>query len=417
MRGTRSIAACTLLVTGCALTFDGQRKVTRRPAPTELRVRDDALPGTAALQPDGTVRFQLALDQLCQRDKVTIEEIGVDRRKRYSTAGVVLTAATLALIPFGVYLFTQIETEGAGTISDDSFGYLVGGVFSVLTGAIGGGFLLAFRYAEPAGFPATKGYQKLEERTVPGGAEVVACTDGAAAAGELVLATPWGTTSAAKPAFDGTATFAVDWGAERAGALPREQLARGWQVTSAAAKSRAGWQPAATEVAQIADLIAQARDRVVVGATPAQLAPAIEGKGIEIGGGGRLAVTIRNTGGSTATGVTATTRSSVAALHGLAFAFGTIQPGATATRTADVKVGADVTDDAATVLLVVTDGAGATVESTKRLPLTRALCPGGKLTRAQYDEKRAKLKKTLADGLLTQAEFERLDGELLRCLE
>lgn len=415
MRGLRGVSLCILLSTGCALTFDGERKVTRRPQPTPARVRADALPGTAALQPDGTVKFQLALDQLCQRDKITIEEIGVDRRKRYSTAGVVTTVATLALIPLGVFLFSQMETDTDGFLTDDSVPKMIGGILSILGGAVGGGFLLAFRYAEPSGFPKTKGYQKLEERSVPGGSELLACTDGAAAAGELALATPWGTSATAKPAFDGATTFAVDWGAERAGALPREQLASGWRVTAGA--TAAAWVPSDAEVTQIAQQIVQARERVVVGATPAQLAPALEAKGIEIGGGGQLVVTVRNTGGSTASSVTAKTRSSVAALHGLTLAFGTIQPGANVTRSIDVKIGADVVEDAATVLVVVTDAKGVTAEVTQKLTLTRALCVGGKLTRAQYDEKRAKLKKTLAEKLITQEEFERLDAELLRCLE
>ena len=417
MRGLREVGICILL-SGCALTFDGERKVTRRPAPSQLRVRADALPGAAALQPDGTVRFQLELEKLCQRDKITIEEIGVDKRKRYSGAGVAWTAATLALIPLGIYLFTQIETSDAGTIEDGSIGYMIGGLFSVVGGAFGGGFLLAFRYSDPAGFPMSKGYQKLEERTVPQGTELLACSDGATAVGELALATPWGTSSTAKPAFDGATVFAVDWTVERAGALPREQLATGWKVTAPATNSAATWKPSDKDLTQIAQLIAQARERVVVGATPAQLVPALDAaKAIEIGGGGQLVVTVRNTGGSTATSVTAKTRSSIAALHGLTLSFGTIQPGATATRTADVKVGADVVDDSATVLLVVTDGAGTSVEMTKKLTMTRALCPGGKLTRAQYDEKRAKLKKTLAQGAITQEEFERLDGDLIRCLE
>lgn len=409
MRGG-PLLCIVLVVSGCALTFDGQRKVTRHPAPAEERVREGALAGTATLDADGTVRFALALDKLCERDKVLVEEIGVDRKKRFTTSGMVVTALSVALVPVGIWMFTQVETDDSGFTTDGSFGYIAGGVLTVTTGAIASGFLLAFRYGEPTGYPATKGYAKLEERQVREGSEVVACTQGAAAVGDLALATPWGATVTARPGGDGMALFAVDWAA--AGAVPAAQLASGWRITSG--KAAATWAP---DVEALAKVIAAARERVVIGGSPAQLSGSMDAKGLEIGGTGELVITVKNGGGSTATRVEAKTRSSVAALHGLTFALGTIQPGATASLGRAVSLGADIVDDAATVLVTVTDASGGSIEMTKKLALTRALCAGGKLTRAKYDEKRAKLKKTLADGLVTQAEFERLDADLLRCLE
>jgi hypothetical protein len=401
---------CILLVTGCALTFDGQRKTTRRPVPSAERVREGSLAGAASLQADGRVQFALALDKLCERDKLVVEEIGVDRKKRFNTGGMVATAASIALVPLGIWMLTQVETDADGFTTDGSFGYIAGGVLTITTGAVVGGFLLGFRYGDPGGYPATKGYEKIEERQVSDGVEAVACAQGVAAVGDLVLATPWGATATARPGGDGVAVFAVEWAA--ASAVPKAQLAAGWRITSG--KAAASWSP---DVEQLAKVIAAARDRVLVGGTPAQLSPTLDAKGLEIGGSGQLVVTVKNGGGSTATAVEAKTRSSIAALHGLTFSLGTIQPGATASLGRAVSLGTDIVDDSATVLLVVTDGSGASVELTKKLVLTRALCAGGKLTRAKYDEKRAKLKKTLTDGLLTQAEFERLDADLLRCLE
>jgi hypothetical protein len=417
MRRMRGVSICLVLSTGCALTYGGEKKTTRRPTPSQPRVQETTLPGSAALQPDGTVRFSLELAKLCQRDRGAIEELGVEQRKQFTGAGLALTGVTLALIPFSIFLFTQMETEEGGILSDDSIPLLLGGVLGIFTGGISAPFLLAFRYGEPAGWPKSRGYQKLEERVVSEGSEVVPCPDGAVAAGDLALVTPWGASTMAKPGPDGSAVFVVEWAAERASAVPPDQLGTGWRITTSTTKAVATWTPPAGDVTQIAQLITSARDRVVIGPTAAQLAPAIDAKTIEIGGTGQLLVTVKNTGGSTATAVTAKTRSSVVALHGLTVSFGTIQPAASVTRSIEVKVGADVVDDSATVLVTVTDGAGASVEVTKKLTLVRALCASGKLTRAKYDEKRAKLRKEVEAGRMTQEDFERFDRELLRCLE
>jgi hypothetical protein len=45
-----------------------------------------------------------------------------------------------------------------------------------------------------------------------------------------------------------------------------------------------------------------------------------------------------------------------------------------------------------------------------------AICPDGKLTRAQFETKRAELKRTLAEGIITQEEYDRYEEQLVGCL-
>ena len=286
-----------------------------------------------------------------------------------------------------------------------------------LIGVIGSIMLPIFRYSVT---PESKDYEKTDERIIQEGTELIPCPTGAAVLGELQVVTPWGASTTARPSGTGVAVFAVDWGIERAGELSKDQLATAWQVTAPTLKLAARWTPSAGETDRLAKLVAAASARVVVGATAPQIEATIEagGKGIQIGGTGQLVLTVQNKGGSTATKLTAKTRSSMPALHGLTFSFGTVQPGASASRTQEVKIADDVLDDSATILVIFSEGGGhAPAELTKILPLARAVCPGGRLTRQKYDEKRTKLKRAVAAGDMSKEDFEKYDAELLRCLD
>jgi hypothetical protein len=244
----------------------------------------------------------------------------------------------------------------------------------------------------------------------------VRCEDASAIA-TLHLVTPWGARTTATPSADGVAVFDVDWTDERIAAQPDAQLAAAWQVTTEAGLAFA-WMPAADEQASARELIAKGRERVVVGGSPPALRAELVATSLTIGGGSELTLRIENTGASTAVGVTAKTRSSVAVLHGLVFTFDKIHPGKTASRTHRLAIPDGTRPQDATLLVTFTEAAGhAPADLTHKLALVRSICPGGKLTRAQYDDKRAKLKKSLDAGELSIAEFDRFDGELLRCLE
>jgi hypothetical protein len=415
-RVTAAVLVCT---TGCVFTYDGERRVTHRPAPSEARVRAN-LPGRGSLQPDGTVQFALDLDKLCQRDRMTTEEIGIDKRKRFSPFGFGFMAVSAASLTLGIYAFTKIEGSGSGNgLEGTDALLLVGGVFGSLFGAGGVILPISLRYADPVTFPRSKGYEKVETREIHEGIDVGRCPAGAPAVGDLVFTTPWGTTTKGNLRGDGLATFSVDWSANRAAEIPREQLASGWSIASPSTNAVATMRLSREDTDQVVKLIAKARERVVVGATDAHLAVTVATgvKGLEIGGTGQLVIDVTNDGGSTATNVTAKTRSSLPALHGLTASFGIVQPGASARRTLDVKLPLDITDDSAKVIVVVADGAGKSTEVTQNLPLALAVCPGGKLTRERYNEKRAKMKRALTAKEMSQEDFDKFDTDMLRCLE
>jgi len=416
MRSWRSLGTLVLAVvtaSGCIYSWNGERTTVRKPVTSKTRPRADVLPGRAEVVPDGTIRFAVELERLCQRDRATREEIGVERRKRFNTLGQAVMGVSAAAIVTGVWMVTQYDSSA-------DLGFLLGGVYTIVGGAAGIVVPVVFRLTDPDSYPLSKGFEKTDERIVHEGTDLLACPNGAAGVGELTLTTPWGAGAAATPSGEGVAVFSVDWANERAGALSTNQLASAWQVSSGALKTAATWTPSTDEAKQIAEIIARTKERVVVGATPPQLEVTFEAgaNGLEIGVGGQLVLTVHNRGGSTASTFVAKTRSSMPALHGRVFSFGNVQPGSTVTRTLDVTIPDDVVDDAATVLVTFTEGSGnAPAELTKKLPLTRAVCPGGKLTRAKYDEKRGKLKRALAAGDMTQAEFDKFDAELLHCLE
>jgi len=396
---------------GCLIGYNVERKVVRTPIPAQTVPRPDALPGHGELGADGTLRFVVELDKLCQRTRSSREEIGKHLRKRFTPAGLALMGLSIAALPVGIGMLV------AG-IKDNNTGLAIGGVIGVVSGFTGTIMLPLFRYGP--GTPEIKDYEKTDERIIQEGTELIPCPTGAAVLGELQVVTPWGASTTARPSGTGVAVFAVDWGIERAGELSKDQLATAWQVTAPTLKLAARWTPSAGETDRLAKLVAAASARVVVGATAPQIEATIEagGKGIQIGGTGQLVLTVQNKGGSTATKLTAKTRSSMPALHGLTFSFGTVQPGASASRTQEVKIAEDVVDDSATILVIFSEGGGhAPAELTKILPLARAVCPGGRLTRQKYDEKRTKLKRAVAAGDMSKEDFEKYDAELLRCLD
>jgi hypothetical protein len=387
-----------------------EQTTTRVIRKAEVRPRTDVLPGRGELLPDGTVRFTVELDRLCLHDRIADETRGITTYKQFNALSIATGLVSVATMAGGAYQLTTGDGDTA-----------VIGIPPLVFGAAGMVITIVFRYVDPtAGSQPRKRFTKTEDAVVNLGTDEVRCV-AAEPLGDLELMTPWGARATAKPSPVGIASFSIDWTDDRLdpsnpGVALR--IAEPWEVRSPAMKLAARWTPSRADVARTLELAKQAANRIVTSGTPAQLTPNVDPSPLAIGGASRLVLAIENRGGSTAIDVAAKTRSSVAALHGLAFVFGKIHPGKTATRSLVVKLPDDTTGDTATVLFTFSEAAGnAPPELVRKLPLTRSLCPGGKLTRAQYDDKRKKLQRTVDAGDMSQDQFDRLDAEMLRCLE
>jgi hypothetical protein len=396
------VGAC-VLVSACVYRSTSRTVAERKPSSSDVRLRTSGLPGRGDVQPSGSVTFAIDLERLCQRFDLSSEITTVIRGNKLTKWYWIYLGAAVATAGVGGLLMADAETKNDTEFIVGVTGLALGGVAGLLYG-IEVPILGAIERPEKPSEPRIVSEPTADTR----------CTDGAGPAGTLELATPWGAVVKATPAPDGTATFAIDWSDDRA---TEAQAEAAWRVSSKSGLATTWTASDAGRRVAIAQ-IAKTRDRIVTGSTPAALVANLVASTILVGGTSQLALRVENRGGSTAVAVTAKTRSSVAALHGLVFDFGKIHPNKTVVRSVPVKVPATTTGDSATVLVTFEERAGnVPAELTEKLPLTRSLCPEGKLTRAQYDDRRKKLEQGLASRTLSQEDFDKYDAELLRCLE
>lgn len=153
------------------------------------------------------------------------------------------------------------------------------------------------------------------------GAPPVACGRATTDAIPVVAISPWGYRARGTWVDARRVVFAVPW-AELAH-VTAATARRPWAIGSVQ------WTPDPAQAEQIVQLVEDAVHRL-----PSLEVTAldVEGGALQAGGERALAVTVRNTGAGTAYEVVATTRSSIASLHGLSLAFGTIAPGAAVSR-------------------------------------------------------------------------------------
>lgn len=199
------------------------------------------------------------------------------------------------------------------------------------------------------------------------------CTLRESKAIRVVAQPPWG------GAIEGAWTdarhiaFRVAWAEARLNVLAPDAVAaasRPWRVSGAI------WQPRDRDADAMLELIGDAtgtETTVVAGGTePVKLEVAafeLEGTLVR-GGDATLVVTLANRGAGTAYRAVATTRSSLAALHGQRLEFGKLPPGAAKTRKVRIAVPAtESASDAMTVLVVEEANGFAPANLSRRWPL------------------------------------------------
>jgi hypothetical protein len=191
----------------------------------------------------------------------------------------------------------------------------------------------------------------------------------------VVALTAWQATVAGQWVDARHLVFRTDWKQSSLDPLADDaaaMAAKPWTLAS----SSALWQPTADEARHILKLVAEAKD------TEADLvsggaAPSLEVASFELGDGKLVAgtetalvVRVANRGPGVAYRVVATTRSSVASLHGQRLSFGMIKPGTEKTRKLQVKVPTSETSPDTMLVLVVGEGNGfAPRNVSRRVPI------------------------------------------------
>jgi len=244
----------------------------------------------------------------------------------------------------------------------------------------------------------------------------------------LELKTPWGTTLATRRFREGANSwwpFTVDFTTDLDPTTPqtRALVAEPWTIRSISGPDfKARWIPNPQDVTLALALMASTTERIVTGQTPARVVTTgivFEPNVLVAGRTVEARIDIENTGGSSARDVVVTTRSSVGALHNQRFAFGNLRPGKHKSQSLRMLVPAGVAGESITVVVVVDEAEGhgqPEITQTVKLVSGRS-CPEGRFSRDRYEAKRAKMLKAVADGSMTQAEFDSYDAELVRCLD
>jgi hypothetical protein len=252
----------------------------------------------------------------------------------------------------------------------------------------------------------------------------VSCDRAWLTAVHVVALTPWGDEIRGTWNHSKRITFHVDW--QKTNPDPTADdvsavAARPWMI------SGTRWTPTSAEAKRIHKLIEDATETAMVRGGPA---PTLEVTTLGVadgvlhaGGESTLVVRIVNRGPGTAYRVVATTRSSVATLHGLRLAFGVIEPGVEKIRRLRVTVPDSETTPDAMLVLMLAEANGVTPPNiSRRIPIAvppgkRKVCSAGQLTRARYRAKLTELRAAMAAGDITQAQLDRYDAELIMCLE
>jgi hypothetical protein len=240
----------------------------------------------------------------------------------------------------------------------------------------------------------------------------------------LELHTPWGATATAsrrRTLDDSWWAFAIDFTTDTEPSVT--DVAQKWTIRSTGETPfTATWTPGPDDVTLAVSLMSTASERVVQGPTPARIVMpgiAFEPSVLVPGHTVVARVEVENTGGSSARNVVVTTRSSVGTLHNQRFVFGNVRPGKRKSQAVRLAIPPTATGESATVVVIVEEADGhGQAEMTQTLKIkTDHPCPEGRFSRDRYETKREKLLKAVADGSMTQAEFDSYDAELVRCLE
>ena len=230
---------------------------------------------------------------------------------------------------------------------------------------------LALALAEPCTIGGTSSVHGLSGVTSN---TAVPCDRAHLDAIQVVATTPWRREVHGVWIDAGHIAFRVDW--KNSGLDPLADdaatvVARPWMI------SGTSWTPTAAEAAQILKLVGDATDTdpelVRGGAAPNLEVTTFEvtDGSLHAGGEATLVVKIANHGPGTAYRVVATTRSSVASLHGQRFAFGKIKAGADKTRRLQVTVPVAETSPDTMLVLVLSEGNGFAPQNVShRMPIT-----------------------------------------------
>ncbi len=396
----KKLLVVALALAGCVSWTDPKPYASRRMESSGAELRRDELPGQGAIGDLGNFTFTVDAARMCQRHDRTIEKTEQVQHKKLSTPGLVAALAGAALV-----------VSGIGFIANDDASS------GITQGVIGGAILGYVGYQR---FLDTSRKGNPDEKTVSDETTEVPCEGGTLAEllGPLTMTTPWGETLVSPTGDDGKVEFRVDWahtGIDAYADGARDKIRVAWRVASEKLALVAQWQPTEGDADRAITLIA----------SQAPEPPDLVVTAFEIDGGQFLAgktqtlkLTIENRGAGAAVDVKADTRSSIAELHGQHFVFGDIPGKEARTRTIEVATDAHEPEATATIVLAFSEAKGhAPSNYTVKFPVTREVCPEGKLTRKQYKTKRDALKKALASGGITQEEFERYDAELVGCLE
>jgi hypothetical protein len=209
-----------------------------------------------------------------------------------------------------------------------------------------------------------------------GGGSSVPCDRAHLDAIQVAATTPWRREVRGAWVDPGHITFHVDW--KNSGLDPLADdaasvAARPWLISGAVSS----WTPSAAEASQMLKLIGDATEtelEIVRGGA----APSLEVSTFEVadgslrsGGEATLVVKVANRGTGTAYRVVASTRSSVASLHGQRLPFGMIKPGGEKIRRIQLTVPVSETAPDTMLVLVVAEGNGfAPRNVSKRVPIT-----------------------------------------------
>ncbi len=88
------------------------------------------------------------------------------------------------------------------------------------------------------------------------------------------------------------------------------------------------------------------------------------------------------------------------------------------TLAVDVPRNAGLDSELTMTLQVIDDDARSLAQTTLQVVIVRPqICPDGKLTRKEFGEKRAKLRRALEGGLISKEDYDRYEAELVGCLE
>ncbi len=379
-----------------------------------IALRTDQLPGRGELLADGSFRFHVDLSRVCRRNEIAKERTIAVETKELSFVG----QGSLVVGAASIIIGTIIAVTGSGDSMPGSGGSAAMGGSLIVVGLPLVGVPVYYRYFQPP----NRRENVVAERDIPANEVDVPCESFSPTQtlGEIEVTTPWGARQRGPLGTDGSVQVTIDWATT--GLDPRApdiaaRLGSPWKVRSTRTGLATDWVP------QIADRDLQMKklqiaSAAIVGAPPevAVIAMTADTGALVAGQRNTVRISVENRSGGVARRLVAIARSSHKAIDDKVFDFGDLAAGESKTRSIDFELPADETATAITVVAEFSmDQHKPPANLTAKLPVTPRLCPEQKLTRAEYDAKRAKLAKLVKDGLLEPEQFERYDAILLGC--